>query len=114
MRLDINFLFSVVIVLYVYLYIIFICENIFYSYPRKIIDKQHFSYIFNNLFQYFGGVTLMSFNHLSLISSWVQILYLMYVYVLYLFRKILRYPLLINSIFPIFLIVRFGIPVSFR
>ena len=42
----------------------------------------------------------------------------MYVYILYLFRKILRYPLppqhlLINSIFPIFLIVRFGISVSF-
>ena len=40
-----------------------------YSYRRKSIDKQHFPYIFNGPFRYFGGVTLLSFNHLSLISS---------------------------------------------
>ena len=57
---------------------IYLLEKIFfYSYRRKIIDKQHFPYIFNGQSRYFGGVTLMSFNQLSLISSWVQILYCM-------------------------------------
>ena len=52
-----------------YVYILYLFEKIFFhSYCRKIIDKQHFPYIFRPL-RYFGGVTLMSFNHLSLISS---------------------------------------------
>ena len=52
-------------------------ENIFcYSYHRKIIDKQHFPYIFNGLFRYFGGVTLMSFNHLSLSADLILYVYL--------------------------------------
>ena len=49
-----------------YVYILYLFEKIFFSF--KIIDKQHFPYIFRPL-RYFGGVTLMNFNHLSLISS---------------------------------------------
>ena len=62
---------SLVWLLYcMYVYILYLFKKIFcYSYRHKIIDKQHFPYIFNGLFRYFGGVTLMSFNHLSLISS---------------------------------------------
>ena len=71
----------------------------FYSYRRKIIDKQHFPYIFNGPFLYFWGVTLMSFNQLSLISSWVQILYCMYVTSL----SISPQHLLTICIYPIFL-----------
>ena len=75
---------SLVWLLYcMYVYILYLFEKIFfyYSYYCKIIDKQHFPYIFNGLFQYFGGITLMSFNHLSFISYRVKILYCMYVYV---------------------------------
>ena len=52
-------------------------------------------------------------NHLLLISSSVKILYCMYVYILYLFRKILCYSFH-SSIFPIFLTVQSGISDSFR
>ena len=54
----------------IFVYILYLFEKIFcYSYRRKIIDKQHFPYIFNGPFRYLEGVTLMSLNHLSLISS---------------------------------------------
>ena len=57
-----------------YVYILYLFEKIFcYSRRSKISDKQHFPYIFNGLFRYFGGVTLMCFDHLSLISSFMQI-----------------------------------------
>ena len=95
-----------------YVYILYLLEKIFcYSYRHKIIDIQHFPYIFNGPFQYLGGVTLMNLNHLQLTSSRVQILYRMNVYILYLYRKILRNPFC-PSIFPLFLIVHFGISVS--
>ena len=61
---------SLVWLLYCMYNILYLIEKIFcYSYRRKIIDKQHFPYIFNSPLWYFGGATLMSFNHLSLISS---------------------------------------------
>ena len=54
--------------------------------------------------------------HNHVISSSVQILYCMYVYILYLFRKILIHlaPAFTNSLFPIFLLVHSSISVSFR
>ena len=59
---------SLVWILYcIYVYILYLFEKIFYySYRHKIIDIQHLPYIFNGPFRYFGGVTLMSLNHLSL------------------------------------------------
>ena len=74
--------------MYVYILPVYLFEKIFcYSYRRKIIDIQHFPYIFNGPFQYFGGITTMRLIHLLLISSLVWILYCMYVYILYLFEK---------------------------
>ena len=54
----------------------------------------------------------MRLIHLLLISSLVWILYCMYVYILYLFEKFFFHivaKLLINSIFPMFLILRSSI-----
>ena len=74
-------------------YPLYLFDKIFcYSYRHKIIDPTAFFLYFNSPFRYFGGVTLMSFNHLSLIFSRVQNLYCMYIYTLFLFRKVLRYP----------------------
>ena len=105
--------------MYVYILPVYLFEKIVcYSYRRKIIDIQHFPYIFNGPFQYFGGVPTMRLIHLLFISSLVRILYCMYVDILYLFENFFFFfffffhitaKLLINSIFSMFLIVRSGI-----
>ena len=76
--------------MYVYILSVYLFEKIFcYSYCRKIIDIQHFHYISNGPFQYFGGIPTMRLIHLLLISSLVWILYCMFVYILYLFENFL-------------------------
>ena len=75
-----------------YVYILYLFEKIFFILIAAELFTNSIFHIIDSLFGYFGDVLLMRLIHLLLISSLVWLLYCMYVYILYLFRKILRYP----------------------
>ena len=79
--------------LYMFKYYSYLRTYFVIHFAAKLSTKNIFPIVFtsNSPVWYFGGVSLMRHNHLLFISSSVQILCCMYVYILYLFRKILRY-----------------------